>query len=88
MNDLLEQYEKELTECLEKFDVKELDNFMDKWYEQHVIGGSVYANWIMTSRIIKKATMCKMIVHKENLSKKTKEKAKKWLRQNHFSQVL
>lgn len=85
---LLEEYQRELVEVLEKFDIKELDNFVEKWFNNSIISGSAYAEWYMTSDIVKQATMCKMIINNQKVSKKIKEKAKKWLKENRFSQQL
>ena len=88
ISELFKEYERELVECLEKFDVKALDEFIEKWFNKSIIDGSVYSSWFMTSSVVKQATMCKMIANHNKVSKKTKEKARKWLKENQFSQAL
>lgn len=84
MND----YVKERDEMLEKRSVEELITFIKKSVKKGWINRYFYNRFLMSSDLVKKATLCKMICGATNVSKDTKKWAKEWLKENNMSEEI
>lgn len=77
------QREKELGKVLQKFSVKALEDFCKKFHPL------LYSQFSKSSKIVKKATLCKMIVNRTDMiSTPVYKKACKWLKDHQMSKEI
>ena len=88
MSKTIEIYVIERDKMLEKYSVKALVKFVEEYYVKGYLSDTFYKDFMLASDLVKKLTLCKMIMNCKRISQKTKEKARKWLEKNKYSPNL
>lgn len=73
----MKKYAKELKKCLNKFDVKALDEFVETHQEYYSLDFLV--RWNKETPTVKKLTLCKIIIRNTAVDRSTYKMARQWL---------